>query len=149
MKYEKGFTLIEVVASILLISILLISFFGVFKNIYKSNAINDNNIVAMNLARYKSAEFTEKGTNSTTDPDAVDLTEFNSDIDPSKSEYCSKEEIEDQFIIKIFIKKMGEGNTDDFYQEPHQVIIVVKNMEDKILSETYTYIYHQGVVSCG
>ncbi len=48
---EKGLTLIEVLLSITLLSIVMITFLSFFTNAFRFNSMNDDSIQAMNIAR--------------------------------------------------------------------------------------------------
>ena len=52
---EKGLTLIEVLVSITLLSIVMITFLSFFTNAFRFNSINDDSIQAMNIAREEQA----------------------------------------------------------------------------------------------
>ena len=57
---EKGLTLIEVLLSITLLSIVIITFLSFFTNAFRFNSMNDDSIQAMNIAREQQALVKEK-----------------------------------------------------------------------------------------
>ena len=57
---EKGLTLIEVLLSITLLSIVMITFLSFFTNAFRFNSINDDSIQAMNIAREQQALIKDK-----------------------------------------------------------------------------------------
>lgn len=132
MTHEKGVTLIEVLLSITLLSIVIITFLSFFSNAFRFNTINDDSIQAMNIAREQQALIKKLSWSEIT-------TEFT--ITPEYPDYYIKKVNDDEYVIEIFIKKKKEAG--DFYRELHQVHVQVTK-EGKLLSETYTY--HEGNV---
>lgn len=131
MSEEKGLTLVEVLAAIVLLAVVFISVFGFFANSFQFNSINNESIQGMNIAREQRALI-------------QDLT-----LPDLKSEYTlvngnyQKTFNKNEYEITILIKAAPESG--NFYQELHQVHIEVRTKGRKV-SETFTY-YEGNVVS--
>ena len=55
MNSEKGLTLLELLASITILSIIILTFLSFFTNAFRFNTINSDSIQAMNIAREEQA----------------------------------------------------------------------------------------------
>lgn len=119
---EDGLTLIELIASMTILSIVILTFLAFFTNAFHFNTINSDSIQAMNIARAQKV-----------------LIQDDTSIAASLSGtgYYTKEFNESGYQIKILINK--EYVTDiNSYSKLHVVHVqVFKN--EKPLSETYTY----------
>ena len=111
MANEKGLTLLEVLLSITLLSIVIMTFLSFFTNAFRFNAINDDSVQAMNIAREQQALIKELSWDEIT-------TEFA--ITP---DYYIKKVNDDAYVIEISIEEKEE--TGDFYRELHQVHVQV------------------------
>lgn len=136
---EKGLTLIELIASITILSIVIITFLSFFTNAFRFNSINDDSLQTMNIVREQQALI--KAIDG--EPWSYITTEFTKD--PENPRYYIKQ-LNDaehpEYVIKISIKETKE--TGEFYRDLHQVHIQVTK-DGKILSETYRY--HEGEIS--
>lgn len=121
---EKGLTLIEVLLSITLLSIVMITFLSFFTNAFRFNSINDDSTQAMNIAREKQALIKEKSWSEIT-------TTFDETTD-----YYIQNMNESEYDITLSLKKSPEDITS--YYNLHLVHVEV-NKDGKLLSETYTY----------
>ena len=127
---EKGLTLLEVLLSITLLSIVMITFLSFFTNAFRFNSINDDSIQAMNIAREQQALIKGKLWN--------EITAFT--FDNTTGCYIQNTN-EREYDIKMSIKK--EPETIDSYRNLHLVHVEVTK-DGKPLSETYTY--YEGTV---
>lgn len=140
MTNQRGVTLLEVLLSITLLSIVIVTFLSFFTNAFRFNAINDDHIQAMNIAREQRTIVREKTATQI-------LTEFTQD--PNRPDYLIKTfpaPDNADYVITISIKKTADtikpktaGGYIQPYQRFRQVHIQVTTQEDKLLSETYTY----------
>lgn len=143
MANERGFTLVETLASLILLSVILISVFGFFTNTFRFNLNNDENIQAMNLVRKHEASistiiiedetsFVPIGFEDSTNPDF---------FTKKTTEVIKNDEYEVTTSIKKEPEKLPENDLNGFYKPLRLVYIEVKK-DGKLLSETYTY--HEG-----
>lgn len=144
---DKGITLIELIASITILSIVILTFIAFFTNAFRFNSINDDSIQAMNIAREYQALIKEP------DAEIYNLLNDNNLSDDAK-EYLSlfkleypSENINNQFVltinnpkyvVKVKINNTPEVSVDDTYNKLYLVHVEILE-GDKTLSETYTY----------
>lgn len=122
---EKGLTLLEVLLSITLLSIVMISFLSFFTDAFRFNSINDDSIQAMNAAREQQARIkTEESWSSITETYT------------KTTDYYVQTIPQSNYDIKISIKIIPENIVS--YHKLHLVHIEVMK-DEKLLSETYTY----------
>jgi|SRR5690606_14389962 len=126
---EDGVSLVEVVASIVLISIILISFFGFFTNTFKFNAMNDDNFQASNLAK--------DWKNTVRDYNWQEI------VDPANgfikvASYYVYESNVDEFNLKIIVNEEPEQPVLDYFAPLRKVHIQIWK-SGQLVSETYTY----------
>ena len=132
LRREDGVTLVEVVASVILISVILISFFGIFMNAFKFNAINDENLQAYNLARDWKAKINNYSWNDIGDPTSGFI---------KATPYYIYETNVGEFHLKILISEEPERPVVDYYVPLRKVHIQILK-SNQLISETYTY--HEG-----
>ncbi len=121
---EKGLTLIEVLVSITLLSIVIITFLSFFTNAFRFNSINDDSIQAMNIAREQQALIKEESWNDITS------------TYPMTTDYYVQTINQPDYDIKISINIIPENIVS--YYKLHLVHIEVMK-DERLLSETYTY----------
>ncbi|WP_180994110.1 type IV pilus modification PilV family protein [Bacillus sp. Marseille-P3661] len=148
-KNEKGLTLIEILAALLILSIVITVFIGFFTNAFRFNSITSNNIKAVNILREKQATIREmpimkdlvedimvNGVDSAPGAyyplGAVTQTTINSEI------HYRVEILDSEYAILMFIKR-----NPDYYDTTmeHQLFrLYFQIFEDtKLLSDTYAY----------
>lgn len=142
MNNEKGISLIEVIASIIILSIVLISFFSYITNTFNLNSKNDVSIKAVNIVRSESTKIKDLSWESDINPTSQ-TSMFK--VDTENPGYFIKNDTSNpDYPLTIWIKESSEpGNT---YKELHLVRILLKDSNGNELSETYTY-YERNVVS--
>lgn len=128
---EQGLTLIELLLSITLLSIVLITFLSFFTDTFRFNSNNDHNIHAMNMAREQQALIKDKSWDEITNTFTLD----------EETDYYIQNVNESKYDIKISIKKTPE--VIDSYYNLHLVHVEVTK-DGKLLAETYTY--YEGTV---
>ncbi|KGR79649.1 prepilin-type N-terminal cleavage/methylation domain-containing protein [Ureibacillus manganicus] len=126
MHNEKGLTLVEVIAAIILLSIILISIFSFLLNSTRLNNMNDESIQAMNIARSTSVEVRES---------SCKVVKANTSLN---GEYYTKEFLSgnSEYTIKLSLNKNPESG--NLQPELHLVHIQVMK-EGAEVSDTYTY----------
>ena len=143
MKYVKsneGLTLVEVIASVVILSIILFSVFHFFTNAANFNSHNDSNIQANNVAREYENYFEQTYNNKVWTTvqsdfvrDATNPTLYNLTLN------------QDDYIILISINSVQESSNAKKEFRKVKIAVWKNKMEGKPLSETYTY--HEGQVS--
>jgi prepilin-type N-terminal cleavage/methylation domain-containing protein len=123
-KNVRGITLIELLISISILSIVLISFFAFFTNTFRFNSLNSDDIQAMNLAR-------EEKELIKTDPFI-----HNWSLHPSGDYYRKNSSYNGtDFDIIISIQHVPVS-TAEF---PMYLVHIEVQKANKFISETYTY----------
>ncbi len=125
MNSEKGLTLLELLASITILSIIILTFLSFFTNAFRFNTINSDSIQAMNIAREEQALIKEDSAKITTE------------LEKPGSPYYIREKDVSDYHIKISIKKEPEYISS--YKNLHVVHVEV-DKNGKLFSETYTYL---------
>lgn len=149
---EKGLTLIEVLVSITLLSIVIITFLTFFTNAFRFNSINDDSTQAMNIAREQQALIKEHPevinrilNEESLTADDVNVLQLKSPVLLENNKYILH--INNTiYDIKVYIdndaqKKDEIGVTT--YLPLHKIHVEIYKNE-KLLSETYTYFEGEG-----
>lgn len=140
LKDEKGITLVEILASITLLSIILVSIITFFPQVGMNNKHNEEKIQAINLAKKVLAHWTDdagnevstfiKGSGSTPGP-------YDYEIEPDDLDhFYFKKELEGFNVVVKLAKDTGEDR-------PYPVTIQI-GKSGKVLTETYGYITVRG-----
>ncbi|MFC7685219.1 prepilin-type N-terminal cleavage/methylation domain-containing protein [Ureibacillus sp. GCM10028918] len=138
---ERGLTLIEVIAAIVLITVILLSVFTILTNSFNFNAMNDHSTQAMNIAREQESLIHNLSWGEII-PDSTNENGFtNHDKKPGYYKKQFTINNNGEYQITINVKKNPELGR--FYRELHEVHIEVRK-EGKLVSETFTY--HEGNV---
>lgn len=139
-KQQEGMTLIEVVAAIVILSIVLITFFNFFINSSIFNNKNDSNIKAINITREQIVNF-----NNTYKSVPWSDIEKEFIVDVSNPGIYKKEWTDGDYIIEASIDStieptLGSGYS-SYYRELRKVQIKVwkDSKEGPPLSESFTY----------
>lgn len=147
---EKGFTLIELLTSIVILSIILLSFMTFFTNSFKYNAVSSDKMKATNIAREVQEEFkvnTEKNlelkklikdSRSTADASYLKSSYPNLNLasDISKTSGILKFTLtKQQFTAEVTVDTNSDPNVDISLSKIH--VQVKKGV--KVVSETFTY----------
>ena len=151
---ERGLTLIELLASIIILSIVILTFLSFFTNAFRFNAINSDSIQAMNIAREQQAMIKENDSdihqllvnNSLTAEAAIRLHVNNSIEKTEKNgkDYYILKSTNTDYDITIAIEK--DTHLTETFNDLHEVHVEVKK-NGKLLSETYTYFESKREVS--
>lgn len=142
---QKGISLIETVASILLLAILFISFSGFFVNAAKFNASNDNQIQASSVARTYSSNINNY---------LVNDSEFTLTSLSEKDVYV-KTEKQGEYFVKISINKDPEVTPNVKYTNELRKSLIevwkyvdnnISSYEDKFpVAKSFAY-YERGIM---
>lgn len=138
---ENGLTLIELLASMTILSIVILTFLAFFTNAFRFNTINSDGIQAMNIAREQKAliqDYSNKGKMINTF-----LTE--NSYNPVLNEPNVYSKIDNSgYEIIVSINKNYENDI-NFYHKLDVFHVEVKK-NDKLQSQTYTYYEEKGGV---
>jgi prepilin-type N-terminal cleavage/methylation domain-containing protein len=148
---EKGVTLIELLASIVILSIILLSFMTFFTNSFQYNAISSDKMKATNIAREVQEDFKvnpEKNkalkdlitdsriSTGTTIPLSTRYEKLNLSQDIQKNSGILKLSLTKQnFIVEVNVDTNSDPNVDVSLSKIH---VQVKK-GTKVVSETFTY----------
>ncbi|MGP4071710.1 type IV pilus modification PilV family protein [Piscibacillus sp. B03] len=128
---EKGMTLIELLGSLVILSIVLIGFFSVFTQSAKMQNTNEEQMVATNLARTALDDVREMGTEAFT----LDTYEqFNMDGYPQVPSVTQSGNFHTHPNYSLTLQLSEESNSSLWLAK----IIIFS--DEKALTETYTYI---------
>ncbi|MED4464027.1 prepilin-type N-terminal cleavage/methylation domain-containing protein [Metabacillus fastidiosus] len=156
---NSGITLLELVVSIAILSIILITFAGLFMNAFKYNAMSGDKLQSVNIAQ----EYAERIKKDTDFYDCMSILQVNpancaklfessktfslkQDVvsDPDDSEYYFMQLVEndtdDIISIKISKTKESEVISKSLYR---LIIEAKKNEADKMPSKTYLYYEYE------
>ena len=152
-KSEKGVTLVEVLASITLLSIVLITTMNIFAQMGKLNKHNEDKAQAINMAKeilidWQEAdevkEFIKENRTTGFTPVAgntkVSYTRFSYDIEPAGYYYF--ETTKDQYEVHIKIKKSPKIDSNS--GQVNQITVQLLNERGNLVSETYGYVKRIG-----
>jgi Prokaryotic N-terminal methylation motif len=149
LKEEKGVTLVEVLLAMTLLTIILVSFLGMFPQMGFVNNLNQDKAQATNIAKEilinweKSTEVQTflrsssqtSGFLPTHVNDFVHYTHF----DPNKfTGYYYFETTKDIYDVQIKIRKSPNNSSNNSHI--HQIIIQLLNDRGNVVSETFGYI---------
>lgn len=144
-KNEKGLTLIEVLASIVILSIILLTLMRFFPQMGLMNTQNQGKTQAINMARQVLVEW--ENTSSTamslffTSPSTSPIPQYQ--LQDSNGDYFifKKASTIGNFTIFIKIKKSSDF---DLYHTPvyntNLIIVQVFNQKNTLVTETYGYL---------
>lgn len=148
-KEEKGVTLIEVLLAMTLLSIILISFLGMFPQMGTVNKINQDKAQATNIAKeilinWENSTVVQTFLRSSSQTsgflpnhvnDFVNYTNF----DPIKfPDFYYFETTNDIYDVQIKIKKSPNNSSNNSHI--HQIVIQLLNERGNVVSETFGYI---------
>ncbi|NMD70531.1 prepilin-type N-terminal cleavage/methylation domain-containing protein [Bacillus sp. DNRA2] len=157
---EKGVTLIEVIASITILSIVLITFFNFFPQMGFMNKQNEDKLQGINTAKLVMVKWKESDkvkaiirnyTSSNVDPNSLNDDTLNYDY----GEKINKDEDSDVDAL-LYTASIGDltakieilvdSDFDSaFKTEAHQIHVTVLNNKDKLLSESYGYVISEPI----
>jgi prepilin-type N-terminal cleavage/methylation domain-containing protein len=144
---EQGVTLVELLASIVILSIILVSFITFFTNSFQFNRISSDNLIATNLARETQEEFKN---NDLIKQDVKKLITNKND-----SSYLAKDKYSNLKLVENIVSvNSGKNFQLNLINPNYKVLVIVSKDPDptlhtvhvkvydnlKLLSETYTYI---------
>lgn len=152
---EKGFTLIEILLSISLLSIVLIGFLSIFPQMGKLNTFNETKAEAINVAKEVLINWQEatevkafivKNDHVTGFTpilgSKVTYTNFSS---VKFTDYYYFETTKDQYDVRIKIKKVPHKTSNT--AQVNQIIVQLLNERGNVVSETYGYVKRIGVTA--
>lgn len=146
LKNEKGLTLVEILASIVILSIVLTSFYGLFIQSAKFNKVNEDSLIASNLAnRVREVLITNKFENifeTTGSNNIINIkyrTKFNGEIElDSSNNFVEYPDLS----LQLSDTDTSDGGIDKDDFELYSVKIeIIKNGE----AVATTYCYVEGV----
>jgi prepilin-type N-terminal cleavage/methylation domain-containing protein len=153
MKSEKGVTLVEVLVSITLLSIVLITLMNIFPQMGMMNKHNEDKAQAINTAKeilidWQEAdeveEFIKEKRTSGFIPTAgnpkIAYTHFSYDIEDDGYYYF--ETTKDKYDVQIRIKKSPKINSNT--TQVNQIIVQLLNERGNVVSETFGYVKRMG-----
>ena len=135
---EKGMTLVEILAAIVLLSIVFVGFMSVFPQMTSFNKITETKLETMNLAK-KELDIVKR--------EDFPLEVLNAPKNPDVNAKWSKEKSNKDYFVKV-----------DYYINPHlepidkdfedgqitlyrvDIKVFKSKTDDKVISETYSYI---------
>ncbi|AZU63512.1 prepilin-type N-terminal cleavage/methylation domain-containing protein [Neobacillus mesonae] len=149
LKNQKGVTLVEVLASIVILSIILISIMGFFPQMGLMNKQNEEKSQAINIAKEILVGWQESnevktfisqsdriiGFTPSYVNENVNYTHFDYNKYPN---YYYFETDKNQYNVEIKIKKSPDKSASVLHV--HQIVIKLQNKKGNIIAETYGYI---------
>lgn len=165
LKNENGVTLLELLVSITLLSIVILTFLGFFTNAFRFNTVNSDSLQAMNVAREYKATFTDRHSTAHTIIEKVIETKNTNisvdDYDTLKlkkpisvkngacmngADYYLLELNDPEYEINACIKITSDSHGIEGDKAIHQLHVEVyeDQNKEKRLSDTYSYIEVQG-----
>lgn len=133
---EKGLTLIEVLASIVLLSIVIVSFLSLFPQITNFNDSTEENLQAAAVAKEVRVLVKEEGMDISTPQKTSFLSnETLTNLDDTilhKGEY-------NDFSVEVTIWK-NKKYTSEVYEDLYQMKVSILNENNNEISYTYGYI---------
>ena len=133
---ENGLTLIEVLASIVLLSIIIVSFLSLFPQISNFNESTEKNLQAAAVAKEVRVLVKEESTN----PHPQKFSFTNDRTGPNNGLY-SYEGQHNEFPVLIEVDE-NPFNTNGNRQNLYKFKVTILNDENRQLSETYGFIVH-------
>jgi Prokaryotic N-terminal methylation motif len=137
LKDEKGITLVEILASITLLSIILVSIITFFPQVGMNNKHNEEKIQAINLAKKILAVWTDDEDNEVStfikDPDSMPVPYGYEIIVPDDPGDFYFTKVLEGFSVEVKLSK------DSAESRLHAVTIQI-GQSGKIITETYGYI---------
>lgn len=149
-KSEKGVTLIELISSIAILSIILVSFMSFFINSAQYNGVSADKMNAANIAREVQKDFKEDPDKNLDLKNLIAYSRTSAATTISKTSYPDlhlTEDIQDNsglltltttnqtFTVVVTVDTTSDPNVDLSLSELH---VQVKK-DEKVISETYTY----------
>jgi type II secretory pathway pseudopilin PulG len=148
---EKGITLVEVLASITLLSIVLITALSIFPQMGRVNMLNETKAQATNIAKEVLISWKDSNevkvfiinpaqtagfvsTNS-----SIDYTNFTSDYN-----YYYFETTRDEYDVKITIKK--DPDKQSIKSSVHHILVELFNSKGNKVGESFGYIKTYGFI---
>lgn len=135
MKDNRGFTLVEVLASLTILGIVFIGFMTVFPQMTKFNEKTEDKLVTMNLAKQELARISNKS-------DILgDMQEINEEI----KRYTHSDENGFDYVVDYYVKPDLDKTSFDNFTKFEEVISLhklhIKIIKNGItISETFGYI---------
>ncbi|MEY2192665.1 prepilin-type N-terminal cleavage/methylation domain-containing protein [Neobacillus sp. BF23-41] len=148
---EKGVTLVELLASIVILSIILLSFLTFFTNSFQYNAISSDKMKATNIAREVQEEFKVNPEKNQELKNLILFSRSSTETTIPKSSYPKLDLTNDikknSGILKLFLTKQNfivevevDTNIDPKVDISLSKIHVQVKKGTKLVSETYTYL---------
>jgi prepilin-type N-terminal cleavage/methylation domain-containing protein len=147
LKNEKGVTLLEVLISMAILSIILISFMNFFPQMGFINKQNEDKVQAINLAKdilikwqdsHDVSGFLVNSTETTgfisTDPDL----DFDAAKFKNEGGYYYFETTKDIYNVKVRIKNTPDKSSSKTHV--HSILVQLLNNKGNVVSETYGYV---------
>ncbi|MEM5016514.1 prepilin-type N-terminal cleavage/methylation domain-containing protein [Metabacillus indicus] len=150
-KSEKGVTLIELISSIAILSIILVSFMSFFINSAQYNGVSADKMNAANIAREVQKDFKEDPDKNLALKNLIAYSRTSAATTISKTSYPDLHLTEDirrnsngilkltttnqTFTVVVTVDTTSDPNVDLSLSELH---VQVKK-DEKVISETYTY----------
>ncbi|MED4203173.1 prepilin-type N-terminal cleavage/methylation domain-containing protein [Neobacillus mesonae] len=141
-KNENGLTLIEVLVSIVILSMILLTTMSFFPQMGKINNLNTTKTQAINTAKDILLQWQKKTDDNTMDsffanPDAGIIPEYNP---INGKDYYNFESVDGNFFINIQIKKAPSKESNIYNAHQINVFVYTLNKRDVAISKTYGYI---------
>ncbi|MDR7077911.1 prepilin-type N-terminal cleavage/methylation domain-containing protein [Neobacillus niacini] len=143
-KSEKGVTLIEVIASIAILSIILISFMGIFPQMGIMNKNNEDKTQAVSttkeiLIHWQDSENVKSYLTSPTQTSVVTSDDPNLVFIKNDGGYYYFETVKDIYRVNIKIANSPNTNSSKIYKL-HSIQIELFNNKNNLVGETYGFI---------
>ena len=144
LKNENGLTLVETIAGVVLISVVLVSFFQFFTKAATFNSVNNTNIQASNVAREYTVNVTDTYMGKTLQ-DLQSTYNFIKITDSSTNKVFYKQTSKKEpYIIETIIYEQIDSPNAYRALRPAKISVWKEKMEGKPESESFTY--HEGEV---
>lgn len=143
LRKEKGLTLLEVLLSILLLTIILVTVMNFFPQMGLMNKQNETKQQAINLAKKELLDWQKKGPQLKSfllNPTSSILPGYNPNYEPSDTNFYYFTYEKDNLDVVIKIKKEPDLKTNP--SKAHLIHIKLLNERKNTISETYGYIIY-------
>ncbi|MEQ2529394.1 type II secretion system protein [Bacillaceae bacterium CLA-AA-H227] len=135
---EKGFTLIEILLSIVILTIILVSIMNFFPQMGLFNRHNLEKTEAINLAKKELVEWQKVDfENFLAQPSTKKISEFNRYEEP----YYIFVEEQNSYTVEIWLKSKSDLHTAP--TKAHEMQVKILDDNNRLLSETYGYYLYK------
>lgn len=137
---QKGLTLLEVLLSLVILTLILVTIMKFFPQMGTMNKQNEEKQQAVNLAKQELIEWQKIDLKSfLANPSASVLSEYGRFVDP----YYIFTKTKDNYTVEVWLKNTSDLNNGLI--KANMLLIKILNKNNNVISETYGYyLYKEG-----